>query len=137
MKPVFVDTFFFLASLNKSDICHDRAIAWLDAYDGPLLTTAWIVTEVADALAGVDHRHGFGGFYQALIEDERMSLIPADRALWERGLALYLERRDKEWSLTDCISFTVMNERGLTEALTGDRHFQQAGFTVLLRDSSA
>ena len=92
---------------------------------------------MADALAGADHRHGFGAFYRALIEDERLDLLPAEPTLWERGLALYLERPDKEWSLTDCISFTVMSDRGLTEALTGDRHFQQAGFTVLLRSGSA
>jgi uncharacterized protein len=43
-----------------------------------------------------------------------------------------LSRRDKEWSLTDCISFVVMKERGLTEALTADHHFEQAGFKALL-----
>jgi hypothetical protein len=49
---------------------------------------------------------------------------------------LYFQRRDKEWSLTDCISFTVMSDEGLTDALTGDHHFEQAGFTALLRDTT-
>lgn len=53
--------------------------------------------------------------------------------LWRRGLGLYAARPDKAWSLTDCISFVVMTDRGLTEALTGDHHFEQAGFRALLR----
>ena len=50
-----------------------------------------------------------------------------------RGVALYAERPDKDWSLTDCISFVVMRKMDITEALTGDRHFEQAGFTALLK----
>ena len=50
-----------------------------------------------------------------------------------RGVALYAERPDKDWSLTDCISFVVMRTMDITEALTGDRHFEQAGFTALLK----
>jgi len=52
--------------------------------------------------------------------------------LFDRGCELYTSRSDKEWSLTDCISFVVMKERGLTDALTPDRHFEQAGFKILL-----
>ena len=51
----------------------------------------------------------------------------------DAGLALYANRTDKDWSLTDCISFVVMNERGITDALTGDHHFEQAGFAALLK----
>ena len=53
--------------------------------------------------------------------------------LFQRGLLLYQERKDKEWQLTDCISFVVMKDEGVKEALTGDRHFDQAGFTALLK----
>ena len=52
--------------------------------------------------------------------------------LFARGFNLYRQRSDKAWSLTDCISFVVMADEGLNEALTGDRHFEQAGFTALL-----
>ena len=48
--------------------------------------------------------------------------------------AMHKERSDKSWSLTDCISFVVMGEHGITDALTGDRHFEQAGFRALLRE---
>ena len=53
--------------------------------------------------------------------------------LYQRAFALYCQRMDKEWGLTDCISFVVMRERGLTEALSADKHFEQAGFRALLR----
>jgi hypothetical protein len=58
--------------------------------------------------------------------------MPSSNELFAAGVELYATRPDKEWSLTDCISFVVMEREGLTDALTGDRHFEQAGFKVLL-----
>jgi predicted nucleic acid-binding protein len=60
-------------------------------------------------------------------------MVPASQELLDRGVTLYRQRPDKDWSLTDCISFVVMRERGITEALTADHHFEQAGFVALLR----
>jgi len=54
--------------------------------------------------------------------------------LFTKAVKFYSERMDKEWSLTDCISFVVMKERKLTTALTTDHHFEQAGFRALLRE---
>jgi predicted nucleic acid-binding protein len=62
----------------------------------------------------------------------RISIVPLDSALLERGLQLMAARLDKDWSLTDCISFVVMQDAGINEALSGDRHFEQAGFRALL-----
>ena len=59
-------------------------------------------------------------------------IVPASQDVFEQGVELFENRLDKDWSLTDCISFIVMRERGLTEALTGDHHFEQAGFRALL-----
>jgi len=67
-----------------------------------------------------------------LRSDPKTYVAPARTTLFNDGLQLYTTRQDKDWSLTDCISFVVMGEYGLTEALTGDRHFQQAGFNALL-----
>ncbi len=72
-------------------------------------------------------------FLRQLAQDPGTEIIGPDISLYERGLELYGQRLDKAWSLTDCISFVVMTERGLTEALTGDNHFEQAGFRALLR----
>ena len=60
-------------------------------------------------------------------------IVPTTDQLWQEGFDLYQRRLDKEWSLTDCISFVVMQREGITDALTGDKHFEQAGFTALLK----
>jgi predicted nucleic acid-binding protein len=69
---------------------------------------------------------------EALRADPACTIVPPSVALFDAGVSLYGERSDTDWTLTDCISFVVMHEYGITEALTGDRHFQQAGFTPLL-----
>jgi predicted nucleic acid-binding protein len=60
-----------------------------------------------------------------------MEVVSASSDLFERGLNLFLERQDKEWSLTDCTSFVLMNERKATHAMTFDRHFEQAEFIMM------
>lgn len=62
----------------------------------------------------------------------RTRIIPLDSRLLQRGLDLLARRADKNWSLTDCISFVVMEEEGIQEALTIDRDFEQAGFKAQL-----
>lgn len=71
--------------------------------------------------------------YKLLKSLPRVKIIPADSHLCQRGVEFYEKRPDKEWSLTDCISFVVMQDEGITLALTGDKHFEQAGFTALLK----
>jgi len=133
MNPVLADTFFYLAVLNPKDARHAPARDWSDNYDGPILTTTWILTELADALAKRHQRDWFNDLYQALLDDPQLEILPVNQEQWERGRQLYASRPDKDWSLTDCISFTVMQERGLKDALTGDHHFEQAGFKALLK----
>jgi predicted nucleic acid-binding protein len=60
-------------------------------------------------------------------------VIGHDERLYDAGIELYRLRPDKDWSLTDCISFVVMAKRGISAALPADRHFEQAGFTALLK----
>ena len=62
----------------------------------------------------------------------RTIIVPLDSRLLQRGLDLFASRADKDWSLTDCISFIVMQEKTLRDALTADHHFEQAGFHLLL-----
>lgn len=64
--------------------------------------------------------------------DANTDIVASSRDLWSRGVELNLQRADKEWSLNDCISFVIMQERGLGEALTADQHFEQAGFKRLM-----
>ena len=69
----------------------------------------------------------------ALESDPKVRIVPADETLVREGFALYRQRPDKDWSLTDCISFVVMQREHITEALTADHHFEQAGFVALLK----
>ena len=68
----------------------------------------------------------------SLEEDPNVEIISLSEKLYERAFKLYKERPDKEWGMTDCISFVVMQDRGLLNALTTDEHFQQAGYQALL-----
>lgn len=79
------------------------------------------------------HHGDFLALYEALSRDERIQIVRLTPELLERGVALFRSRADKDWPLTDCISFVVMQEHGLTEALTADQHFEQAGFKALLK----
>ena len=60
-------------------------------------------------------------------------VVGLDPKVQQAGFDLYESRLDKDWSLTDCVSFAVMTQRGLTEALTADHHFEQAGFRAMFK----
>ena len=133
MSERFADTFVFLAMLNRRDERHRAAIDALRGVRGHLVTTAWVVTELANGLSASESRSAFVRLERRLRTDSRVTIVPPDVPLYEAGLTLYRQRPDKNWSLTDCISFVVMRQRGISEALTGDRHFEQAGFIALLK----
>jgi uncharacterized protein len=134
MTPCFADTFYFLALRNPRDEGHARAVAFTSQMGSrPVVTTAWILTEVADALAKPHNRAGFTDLLTMLSLNPNATIIPPTQSLFEQGIAYYSSRADKDWTLTDCISFVVMAERQITEALTADHHFEQAGFRPLLK----
>jgi len=130
---VFADTFHFLALLNSSDAAHAHAIEASCVAGREFVTTEFVFLELADALARPADRVEFLAVRDAVIGDDHFRVVPASTVLLNRGLDLYRARLDKEWSLTDCISFVVMTEQGITGALTADRHFEQAGFQALLK----
>lgn len=132
MKEVFADSFYFFAILNPSDPGYPDAIQYSEERNDRLVTTAWVLTEVADGLARTSRRAAFQETLDALLLEPQSIVIPPSKNFFDKGIALYNSRLDKTWSLTDCISFVVMRERGIKEALTGDRHFEQAGFQLLL-----
>ena len=132
MRHVFADTFYFLALLNPDDEAHEAADAVALDPDIRMVTTAWVMTELADGLAETAGRSIFNTLLADLEADDRTEVVEPDAELWRRGVELYAQREDKGWSLTDCISFVVMDDRKITDALTGDHHFRQAGFVTLL-----
>jgi predicted nucleic acid-binding protein len=73
---------------------------------------------------------------ESIASDPAIEVIPVTEDLYVRAFDLYRQRLDKDWGLTDCISFVVMADQQLLDALTTDEHFRQAGFRPLLRDPS-
>ncbi len=133
MKSYFADTFYYLALLNRQDENHNRVVALTDSLTGRVFTTDWILVELGDALAASRDRHEFGPFFRELRRDPEIIVVRCSRALLRRGVEFYEKRPDKHWSPTDCISFVVMTDHKIRDALTGDHHFEQAGFIALLQ----
>jgi len=131
MKPFFVDSFSYIALINPADAYHNRAREQETLLNSPTVTTEYVLVEFANALPAPRHRLLVSKWIRTLQASSLVSIVPAGGKLFELGLHLYRERPDKFWSLTDCISFVVMEEQGITEALTGDKHFEQAGFTAV------
>jgi len=101
------------------------------------VTTAWVITELADALAHRTQKKSFLAILETVGSDPGVTLVPPSESLYDAGLSLFANRPDKDWSLTDCTSFIVMEQRGLSVALTADQHFIQAGFRALLLETQA
>jgi uncharacterized protein len=132
MKLVFGDTFFFVALLNPQDSYHSAAVRFSREWTGEIVTTRWVLAEIGNALSGINGRRSFAAFLDGLAHQPHLSVLPDSDTLFEQGAKLFVARPDKEWSLTDCISFAAMRELSIDQALTGDRHFEQAGFKLLL-----
>lgn len=134
--PVFIDTGYILALLNSGDEHHGGAAMAAQQVKPPFITTEAILTEIGNALSRARWRALGYATIQDLRSDPNIEVVSIVPALFDRALALYGERLDKEWGLTDCISFVVMQDRKLTQAMTTDRHFSQAGFVNLLQLST-
>lgn len=133
MNAVFADTSFYVALVTPRDHHHAAAAEFARGYNGRVVTSDFVLLEVANFLAATRARRLCNDLFTALAADQRTRIIPATRSLFRDGLDLYRARRDKQWSLTDCTSFALMRRQRLSQALTLDHHFAQAGFDVLLR----
>lgn len=92
--------------------------------------------EIGNSLSKLRLRHVAVQLLETLEADPMVEIIPLSEELYAQAFDLYRSRPDKEWGLMDCISFIVMQERGITGALTTDAHFRQAGFRALLREDA-
>ena len=133
MTEVFADTFFYLALLSRESTARAHAVAVAGALRARTVTTGFVLLEVANALSARAHRGAYVELARRLAASRSTTVLPASAELFERGQTLYAARADKDWSLTDCTSFVVMQDRSITQALTGDHHFEQAGFGPLLK----
>jgi hypothetical protein len=134
---VFLDTAYAIALSSAADQFHAVAVALaeqLEARPARLVTTSAVLLEIRNALAKLQHRRAVAQLLTSLRADPTVEIVPISDRLFDQALELFSTRPDKEWGLTDCLSFVVMKERGISKALTTDEHFQQAGFRVLLRE---
>lgn len=135
MPQYFADTSFWIALVDRRDAFHARAIEWSQVMSGLVMTTEAVFLETANAFSKPQWRQQVVDLVNHCAQRDDMEIVPFSSLLWEEAWSLFGCRLDKSWSLTDCISFVVMDQRKLTEALTADAHFQQAGFRALLLDS--
>ena len=135
-KSVFIDTAYAIALASGKDIFHERAIQLAEEARRSgvrLVTTRGVVLEIGNALSRQRYRQAAIKLLTALETDSTVEIIPLSQPLYERAWHLYCERPDKEWGLTDCYSFVAMREFDIKQALTTDKHFEQAGFERLLK----
>ena len=132
---LFLDSAFVIALSIETDSFHKKAAQISENLEGEILvTTRAILLEIGNALSKPPYRKASVALLRSLETDETVVIVPLSEDLYQKGMTLFVKRTDKEWGLIDCISFVVMQERKISEALTTDVHFQQAGFHALMRE---
>lgn len=131
MRTYFADAWVFIALLDRRDSHHRQATRLLSLISLKVVTHDAVLTEVLTYFAEEDasiRRAAVNAVRRAI---RTYDVISADRPLFLKALNRYEQRPDKEYSLVDCMSMVVMEERGIQHVLTNDHHFTQAGFTVV------
>ena len=132
-SKTFVDTLFIVALINKRDQYHQKALELSEEYENyPLITTDAVFLEVGNALSN-NYKNEAVELMESFLESDDVEVIRLNPDLFDEALSLYKKHQDKSWGLVDCISFVVMKKYEVTQALTFDRHFIQAGFQALMK----
>jgi uncharacterized protein len=137
MTEIFLDTSFAIALSSVTDQNHVLAVKLADQIEHDktnLVTTQAILLEIGNALSKQRYRAAAVQLLESLETDLSIEVVLLTHSLYKLAFDLFKRREDKEWGLVDCISFIVMQDRGITDALTADTHFQQAGFRALLKE---
>lgn len=130
---LFLDTVFIQALYNACDQYHQKALSLLPEIEtaAEVWITEAILIEVGNGLSSIN-RQGAVEFIQLCYQTPNIHVVPVDTSLLSQAIELYQSHSDKRWGMTDCISFVVMQNQGLTKAVTADQHFKQAGYQALL-----
>jgi uncharacterized protein len=140
VRFVFADTGYWVALLNPGDNLHQKAIQLAQSLQPVhIVTSEMVLTEVLNDFSkrGEYLRDAVSELIRDLRSHPNTTIIPQTSQQFEIALNLYTQRKDKAWSHTDCVSFNIMDENGIIEALAYDKHFAQAGFTALMRNCRA
>ena len=133
---VFVDTFAWLELVNKAEERYESACKvrnQLDQQKTGMITTDFVIVEIANSLARLPLRMIGRKLIDFIRSSGTVEVVTITPEIFEQAYHLFCSRNDKEWGLTDCTSFVVMEKLRLTRAFTADRHFEQAGFSILLK----
>lgn len=137
MRLVFADTGYWVALLNPRDELHNKATELSKSLNPVhIVTSEMVLTEVLNDFSkrGDYLRQVATELIDRINKNPNITVISQTSQQFQQGLELYKNRLDKNWSLTDCVSFKIMEQMGIYEALAYDKHFEQAGFKALLRD---
>lgn len=130
---IFVDTLFIVALINKKDQYHQKALELAKQFEySSLVITDAIFLEIGNALSG-NYKTEAAEIIETFLDSDEVEIIHFNSNLFEEALSLYKQYQDKSWGLVDCISFVVMKQNQINQALTFDKHFVQAGFQTLMR----
>ncbi|MDZ7342677.1 MAG: PIN domain-containing protein [candidate division KSB1 bacterium] len=133
MNKIFIDTVFVIALVSPNDQYHAQAMALSKKYENaPMLITEAVLMEIGNALAKDYKQEAIAIIKAFRSSGDDVIIIEQNSQLFLKGFEMYEKYKDKAWSLVDCISFVVMRENKVTEALTTDDHFKQAGFKILM-----
>jgi uncharacterized protein len=137
MRQIFADTFYWVALINPVDAWHERVQQMSRSLQRcTLVTTEEVLGELLTfyAKSGPLLRQRAVRLVEDILASPDVEIVDQTHRSFELGLKLYKNRLDKGYSLVDCISMNTMEQRGISEVLTHDNHFRQAGFVVLLAD---
>ncbi|UBF25269.1 PIN domain-containing protein [Kovacikia minuta CCNUW1] len=139
MKQIFADTGYWIALIYPSDTLHSAAQSLhrsITAQNPRIITSEMVLTEFLNFFSGLGEnlRLQAATFTMQIQQNPNVTVVPQSTEQFNQAVTFYMQRRDKRWSLTDCSSFLMMQALGITEALAHDRHFEQAGFRVLLKN---
>jgi uncharacterized protein len=136
-RDVFMDSAGFLSLWDAGDEHHRLSVTLqhqLSEKGHRFVMTDYIIDETVTLLM-VRHSHAAAAdFLDSATRSQRLRWEWIDSDRFYAAATLFRRHNDKDWSFTDCCSFVVMRELGLTEAFTSDHHFRQAGFRTLLED---
>ncbi len=136
-NEVFLDASYAIALSSTNDQFHAKAVTLafeLEKNNTRIITTRAVILEIGNALAKLRFRNDAIRLLHSLENDLTITIIPLSEDIFQRAFALFQQRKDKEWGITDCISFIVMKDKRLKDAISADEHFRQAGFRALLLD---
>ena len=132
-EAIFVDSFAWIVAINKSDNYHRasiKAVERLLKKKLKLITTNYVVVETINALSKAEYRKAVIAFIDKLEKSPSVEIFKITDEIYKSAWTLYQNRMDKDWGITDCTSFEVMQTLDIKVAFTNDKHFEQAGYSI-------